>query len=53
MPMDKNTTPDKVGHNDEKVVAPSVSTLNFLKLFARAYYADKEIERSLDAVVLN
>lgn len=51
--MKKNITPKLLGVKEEKVVAPSVSTLNFLKQFAHTYYTDKRIAEPLNSVILN
>lgn len=39
--------------NGREVVAPAKSTLDFLKQFARTYYAEKSLPRSLNEFCVN
>lgn len=52
--MKKNITPKLCnGLKDEKVVAPSTETLDFIKQFARSYYVDKNLPVSLAGICVN
>lgn len=51
--MKKDITQKTLNVENAKVVAPSVSTLNFMKQFARAYYSDKKVEEPLRDIILN
>lgn len=52
--MKKNSTQKMCKHfNEEKVVAPSLGTLNFLKQFARTYHVEKSLPKTLNELCLN
>ena len=56
--MNKNTTPRKLDdlldfEQDQKVVEPSVRTLDFLKSFARTYYVEKKLPEPMNSICLN
>ncbi len=51
--MKKDITPKMLNVENEKVVAPSLSTLNYLKEFARAYYSDKKVKEPFNNIILN
>lgn len=38
---------------EEEVVAPSESTLDFIKMFARTYYVDKKITAPINHFCIN
>ncbi|MDR2948353.1 MAG: hypothetical protein LBV71_04015 [Prevotella sp.] len=38
---------------EEKVVAPSKNTLDFLKQFARTYYVEKSLPKPLNELCVN
>lgn len=39
--------------NKEEVVVPSEKTINFLKQFARSYYVEKALPKSLNELCIN
>lgn len=52
--MKKIVTNKKLGRRGEKeVVAPSENTLDFIKMFARTYYVDKNIVDPINNVCIN
>lgn len=54
--MKKIFTPEQCQHfdkNEEKVVAPSEKTLDFLKQFARAHYVDKSLPDTISGLCVN
>lgn len=51
--MKKDITTDLEKMENAKVVVPSLSTLNFIKQFARAYYSDEKAEKLFKNVILN
>lgn len=56
--MNKKITPEKVNdlyrlEQEERVVAPSERTLDFLKSFARVYYAEKSLSSKINGFCLN
>lgn len=51
--MKKDITQKKSGLKNEKVVAPSQITLDYLKQFARTYYSDKKLAQQYNSIILN
>lgn len=51
--MKKISTQKNRGGNEEKVVAPSEKTLNFLKQFARTYYVEKALPVAINNLCVN
>lgn len=49
----KKITTKKMQSKEEKVVAPSQLTLDFLKQFARTCYSDKKISKELNCLCVN
>lgn len=44
---------DRFEKEEEKVVAPSKKTLDFLKQFARTYHAEEALPQSVNELYLN
>jgi len=51
--MNKNSTLKGNNLIEKKEPRPSLKTLDFLKKFARSYYADKEIPQNINETILN
>lgn len=51
--MNKNSTLKDNKLIVKKEPEPSQKTLDFLKMFARAYYADKKAKSPLSGIILN
>lgn len=55
-PMKKTTTPKTLAKTEvkkEQVVAPSASTLDFIRVFARVYDPKETLSRSLMEICVN
>lgn len=49
----KKSTTKNLPFQEEKVVVPSQSTLDFLKLYARTCYVDKKLPKDLNCLCVN
>ncbi len=52
-PMNRNSTLKGKKLISKKEVSPTTKTLDFLKMFARSYYTDKNLPTSLNGTILN
>ncbi len=51
--MNKNSTLKGKKLINKKELSPTSKTLDFLKMFARSYYADKNLPAKLNSTMLN